>query len=146
MKRTNSAFWDSSALVQLCHDQVATPTAQKLARQYRKLVVWWGASVEIRSALARLTRNHGLSETDFKRALQKLNTMRASWSEIESDEDLRAIAEELPDKYGLRAMDAMQLAAVLVWCDEKPRKRPFICFDARLTEAAEKAGFTIYPK
>jgi hypothetical protein len=30
---------------------------------------------------------------------------------------------------------------LLLWCEEKLCHRPFVCFDARLAGAAEKAGF-----
>jgi len=57
---------------------------------------------------------------------------------------VREIAETLPQIYGLRALDSFQLAAALVWCKEKPRNRPFVCYDDKLAKAAEKAGFTVF--
>jgi len=39
-----------------------------------------------------------------------------------------------------------QLAAALVWCQERPRRRSFVCFDDRLSLAAEKVGFAVYPQ
>ena len=87
-----------------------------------------------------------MNDREFQFALRKLEYLKGLWNPVFPDERLREIAEELPDKYGLRSLDALQLAAAIVWCDEKPRKRPFICFDIRLAEAAEKAGFTSYPK
>jgi hypothetical protein len=33
------------------------------------------------------------------------------------------IAQELPGRHELRAADALQLAAALVWCRERARKR-----------------------
>jgi hypothetical protein len=56
---------------------------------------------------------------------------------------VRTIAEDLPDRHGVRALDAMQLAAALVWCHERPNRRPFICLDERLSSAAVAVGFTI---
>ena len=38
-----------------------------------------------------------------------------------------------------------KLAAALVWCKEQPRGRLFVCCDARLVEAATKAGFDVLP-
>jgi hypothetical protein len=69
--------------------------------------------------------------------------MRRSWHEIITGDKMRLIAEDLPDTYGLRALDSFQLAAALVWCKEKPKGRLFICDDERLIEAAIKAGFTV---
>jgi hypothetical protein len=39
----------------------------------------------------------------------------------------------------------LQLAAALVWCNERPRRRVMVCFDERLAAAAEQAGFTLIP-
>ncbi len=41
------------------------------------------------------------------------------------------------------AQTALQLGAALVWCREKPRRRPFVCFDERLGKAAPQAGFSV---
>jgi hypothetical protein len=45
----------------------------------------------------------------------------------------------------LRAGDAAQLAAALVWCRERPKQRPLIAFDDRLRKAAAASGFTVRP-
>jgi hypothetical protein len=45
----------------------------------------------------------------------------------------------------LRATDALQLAAALVWCDETPRGEPFVCLDERLGDAARREGFRLLP-
>jgi hypothetical protein len=55
---------------------------------------------------------------------------------------LRDLAETCLHRHQLRAADAFQLAAALVWCNEKPRNRAFLCRDIRLTEAARQEGFT----
>ncbi len=76
-------------------------------------------------------------------AINRLEAMRRGWREIITGDKLHSIAAELPDTCGLRALDSFQLAAALVWCKEKPKGRLFICDDARLSEAAQKVGFTI---
>jgi len=59
--------------------------------------------------------------------------------------NVRDIAESLPEIHAIRALDAFQLAAALVWCMEKPQGRLFVCADLRLRGAAEKVGFTVLP-
>jgi predicted nucleic acid-binding protein len=107
------------------------------------MVVWWGTPVEARSAFARLVRDGSLTDTERVRAVRLLDQLRPSWDEIQPSERVRAIAEDLPDRHGVRALDALQLAAALVWCRERPNRRPFICFDDRLSRAAAAAGFTV---
>jgi hypothetical protein len=60
-------------------------------------------------------------------------------------ERVRALAEELPDEYGVRSADALQLAAALVWCRERPKRRAFVCFEEKLARAAAEAGFVVRP-
>jgi hypothetical protein len=45
----------------------------------------------------------------------------------------------------LRAADAFQLAAALLWCEEDPSRETFVCLDDRLLEAARREGFRILP-
>ncbi len=49
------------------------------------------------------------------------------------------------DKYALRAAEAFQLGAAMVYCRAQPRGRWFVCFDRRLRTAADVAGFTVLP-
>jgi hypothetical protein len=45
----------------------------------------------------------------------------------------------------LRAGDALQLAAALVACGERPEALPFVCLDDRLRDAARREGFAVLP-
>jgi predicted nucleic acid-binding protein len=137
------AFWDASAIVPLCCSQAATNRSRKLLRDAGRMVVWWGSLIEARSAFARLVRDGSLTGADRVRAVRLLVQLRPSWDEIQPSESVRAIAEELPDRYGVRSLDAMQLAAALVWCRERPTRRSLICFDERLSRAAAAAGFVV---
>ena len=139
------SFWDTSSLVPLCCQQELSQQMRQLWRETRRVVVWWGTSVEVRSAISRLQAEGKLTANNVQFALDRLESLREQWREITSSDKLRDIAETLPDIYSLRALDSFQLAAALVWCKEKPKGRLFICDDARLSEAAQKAGFTIKP-
>ncbi len=137
------AFWDASAIVPLCCSQPGSANGRVLLKELRRMVVWWGTPVEARSAFARLVRDGRLSAGERVTATRLLNQLRASWDEIQPSEKVRSLAEGLPDDYSLRAADALQLAAALVWCRERPQRRPFVCFDERLVKAASAAGFTV---
>jgi hypothetical protein len=107
--------------------------------------VWWGTPIEARNAFARLVRDGDLSGTQRTSAIRLLNQLRSSWDEMLPSERVRALGEALPDEYGVRAADALQLAAALVWCHERPRRRAFVCFDEKLAKAATDVGFTVRP-
>ena len=109
------------------------------------MVVWWGTPLEARSAFARLVRDRNISPDEHVAAANLLAQLRATWDEILPTEKLRSPAEALPDAHRVRAADAAQLTAALVWCHERPRMRPFVCFDARLRTAASELGFIVRP-
>ncbi len=59
---------------------------------------------------------------------------------------LRDRAGRLVAAHPLRAGDALQLAAALMWCDDAPSAAtPFVCLDQRLRDAARREGFAILP-
>lgn len=142
--KTNSAFWDTSAIVPLCCFQAASAQLRQVYRQH-KIVAWWGASIEAHSALRRLQSENVLSATAFAAATKRLDQLKQTWREVLPIERVREIAEQLPHSDNLRALDSMQLAAALVWCREKPFGRLFVCSDAKLTAAAVAHGFSVLP-
>ena len=75
-----------------------------------------------------------------------LQQLAQTWIEIEPGGALRERALRLLASHNLRAADALQLAAALVWAEERPAGRIFICLDARLREAARLDGFTVLPE
>ena len=140
--KTEIAFWDTSAILPLCCSQIFTTQSKKWLRKYPKIVVWWGTSVEINSGFARLKRNGDLTEKEVVKASRLWEKLRKTCRIVSPVERVLELANDLPENYSLRALDSFQLAAALVWCQEKPRRRPFITADERLAIAAEKAGFT----
>jgi predicted nucleic acid-binding protein len=134
------AFWDSSALVPLCVQQQATPIAESMSKKYG-MVVWWAAPVEVRSAFARLLRMGQLASSGNVQAQVVLARLRSKWSEISPDPSLRGQAEDLLDRFTLKAADALQLAAGLSWTSGRPRNRAFVSGDAQLLDAARQLGF-----
>jgi predicted nucleic acid-binding protein len=140
--KTEIGFWDTSAILPLCCSQIFTTQSKKWMRKYPKIVIWWGTSVEINSGLARLKQGGHLTEKEVVKSLKLWEKLRKSARIVSPVERVLELANDLPDAYGLRALDSFQFAAALVWCQEKPRRRPFITADERLAKAAEKAGFT----
>ena len=45
----------------------------------------------------------------------------------------------------MRAADALQLAAALLWTGENPLGAEIVCQDRNLREAASKEGFAVLP-
>jgi predicted nucleic acid-binding protein len=139
-----SAFWDTSALVPLCVRQGTTPQAIALYKSC-EAVVWWTTPAEIASALARLVRMKHLNSSDWAKARKLATALADAWSVIQPSDAVRAKAMQLVDRYDLRAADALQLAAALVWCEDVPQGRVFLTADQKLQEAAMLSGFDATP-
>jgi predicted nucleic acid-binding protein len=138
-----AAFWDASAIVPLCCQQPQTKAARQTRRLFPQIVVWWATRAECNSALRRLERNRELTARETQTGILELERLRQRWTEITPLEEARPLAERLLGSYPLRAADALQLAAALVWCNRYPRGKTFISGDERLLEAAEKEGFNV---
>jgi len=109
------------------------------------MAIWWGTPVEVQSALQRLQRERLLSMPELSTSLRRLSAMSEAALEIAPSEAVRVLAGAVLGRHDVRAADALQLAAALVLCHEKPRGRAFVCFDAKLAGAADAAGFTVLP-
>jgi predicted nucleic acid-binding protein len=144
-RKVSIAFWDTSAVVPLCCQQNLSQSLRKRWRETARIVVWWGTTVEVCSAISRLHAEGVMTAKGRQQALARLGVLRQEWREITPSEKVRHLAEGLPDAYGLRALDSFQLAAALVWCGEQTKNRVFVCADAKLSAAAQTAGFTIVP-
>ena len=144
-RKINSAFWDTSAIVPLCCQQNLSQRMRKRWRETTRVVVWWGTTVEVRSAISRLCSEGILTAKGRQQALARLEVLRQEWHELMPGDKARNLAEGLPDAYGLRALDSFQLAAALVWCNEKPKNRVFVCDDSKLSIAAQTVGFNVVP-
>lgn len=141
--KTEIAFWDTSALFPLCCNQLMTGAAQRIRRQMPQVVAWWGISVEIHSSIARLVREAAIDDRQKLFTKRRWNNLINGIDIIAPSTKLLGIAIDLPETYAVRSLDAFQLAAALVWCNERPRNRPFICADKRLSVAAKDVGFDV---
>jgi uncharacterized protein len=141
--KTDTAFWDTSAVVPLCCYQAASAQARHLARHYSRMVVWWCTRVEAYGALARLRREGALTANGFQQTVTRLSVLSRAWLEVLPVELVRHGAEELLARQIIHAADALQLAAALVWCQGRPQRRVFVCFDQRLSGAATQVGFEV---
>jgi prevent-host-death family protein len=141
VKKT-TAFWDASALVPLCVHEATSRHAHSHLRRFAP-AVWWGSLVEVHSAICRLHRDKEITDLDKQGAVARLRLLNRGCREILPDDQVRDLATQLLDKHSLRAADSLQLAASLIWCEQRPSRRSFICGDQRLAKVAESAGFSV---
>jgi hypothetical protein len=90
-----------------------------------------------------LIREGYLSGKESRQSFARLAHLRRRWNEILPTEEVRELAERLLGRHKLRAGDALQLGAALVWCNNRPRGHHFIGGDSILSDAAEAEGFAV---
>ncbi len=137
-------YWDTSALLPLLIDEKETRSVKSLYQEDAAQTVWCLTDVEIGAALSRRLRE-GLPQDRAERLRQDWKTLARQWRPIASLESVGARALRLVQTHPLRAADALQLAAALVACGERPEALPFVCLDDRLRDAARREGFEILP-
>lgn len=96
------------------------------------------------SALARAERSGDITSQNRLVAEKLFKPLENKVITIRPEQRIVVIATALPAKYGLTALDSLQLASALVWCKEFPKDKDFVSSDARLLKAAEGAGFTVH--
>jgi hypothetical protein len=138
-------FWDSSAVVPALLPEARSPAVAAMLRSDVDLVLWWASPVECQSALYRRHREAPLPLAVLNEALRRLRELTEDADFIVPTNKVRARAGRLLAAHPLRAADALQLAAALVWCDEAPQGDAFVCLDERLREAARREGFVLRP-
>lgn len=137
-------FWDTSALVPLLLEQEATAEVESLLAHDPEMAVWWGTRTECVSAATRLRREDRLSLDEEDRVLGLLQRLGESWLEILPSEEVRELATRLLRVHALKAADALQLAAALVWAGS-PQGAELVTYDERLARAARLEGFRVVP-
>ncbi|MDO8586513.1 MAG: PIN domain-containing protein [Armatimonadota bacterium] len=139
-------FWDSSALLSLLTSQSDASDVEGVFRQDTQVVVWWGTRVELVSGACRLVRESAGDDSVLTELLARIDRTVSEADEVEPAEHVRAAAIRVLRLHVLRAADALQLAAALVWTEHNPAGDGFVCLDKRLREAAAKEGFACLPR
>ena len=102
-----------------------------------------GAPVEYVAALARRERDGSLTTIEVSEHLVRLHALSQVWYEIQPGRWIEAMAQRLLRVHPLRAADSLRLAAALAVAEDDPSSVGFVCFDARLNQAASREGFAV---
>ncbi|MEI6450206.1 MAG: PIN domain-containing protein [Actinomycetes bacterium] len=138
-------FWDSSALIPIVVREGRSPLVETLATDDPEMIVWWASPVECGSAVHRLRREGVFTPTAAAQVLAGLAAVLDAANAVQPGDEVRAKALRLLRVHPLRAADALQLAAALLWTRERPGGRDFVCLDERLRTAAAIEGFQVLP-
>jgi len=138
-------FWDSSALVPLFIDQPSSRQLRGLHSSGDEILAWTLSEVELRSAIARLSRDSALTSEEAQEALIWAESLWESVNVVAAVDAVKLRAKRLLDRHPLRAADALQLGSALTATNDEPLGREFVCLDERLASAARAERFTVLP-
>lgn len=109
------------------------------------MALWWGAPIECASALLNAQRRERMSPADFQTARELIDHLRERAVEVQPTEAVRARAWRILSVHTLRAATAFELAAALIWCQERTHGVDFVSLDGPLRLAAALEGFRVLP-
>jgi predicted nucleic acid-binding protein len=138
-------FWDSSALVPILLPEGRSQALTTLLVADKEPVMWWATPLEVQSALYRRHRESPLPSPAMRQAADRLRAFVEHADAVAPTDEVRHRAGRLVAVHPLRAADALQLAAALIWCEDQPQTETFISLDERLRAAATKEGFAVAP-
>ena len=139
------SYWDTSALMPIFVDEATSATMQAAYEQDPGPTTSWLTIVECWSALARLVREGRVTLAGAEQTRAVIAAHARAAREIAMTEALRVLAGQLLQRHPLRAADSLHLAAALVWAENEPQGRDFVCLDTRLRDAAAREGFRVLP-
>ena len=134
------AYFDTSAIVPLLIDEIGTQTAGDIWDRADRLVSVRLAHVETRAALAQAARIRRISPTHLRTSVRELEDLFDQVDIIDVDEDLIREAGDLAEDQGLRAYDAVHLAAARRVAD---LDLIVVAGDRALLAAADAVGMSV---
>jgi predicted nucleic acid-binding protein len=137
-------FLDASSLVKLYIDEEGSEGLRSLVADSDAVVVSRISRLELLSSFARRRREGSLDDDRHRAARQAFDADRQAFGTVDVDIDA---AEALVDRHPLRALDALQLAALKAVAGKIPvQDLCFGCHDLRLAQAARAEGFDVRPR
>ncbi len=129
-------FFDASALVKRYVRERQSATVRRLLGA-GPVAVSRLSEAEVASALARLSREHGLAAFRRDRAIAALATDLSAWHIVELTAEVIGLARRLLTRHPLRTGDAIQLACGLCLQDAIGQSLDgFVTYDDHLIAAA----------
>jgi predicted nucleic acid-binding protein len=136
-------YWDSSALMPLCVDEVSSPRLIELYRADPAVITWWGSEIECVSAFARMEREGSMTSIMVAGAMDRLKALKNAWHEVQPSQALRDTTVRLLRVHPLRVADAVQLSSAVIASDHEPSAIELVTLDGRLASAAQREGFAV---
>lgn len=142
MAASSWAYFDTSVLVKRYVLEKGSPRARGLLKKHRILT----SAIAPTEAISALSRRHTVQELTakhFVEILGRLHADRVYWEFVEVSALVLKKADEVILQTGLRTLDAIHLASMLVFQTSSEIQIPFITGDIRQREAAAHFGLDV---
>ena len=142
-------YLDTSALVKRYVDETNSEDVAALMNEAPAVGTSLITQAEVAAALARAVRVGRLTDEDARDAHEKFLEEWPDLGRVPITSELVTRADTLAWSHGLRAYDAVQLAAALTCRDTTAPLGVdvvFACFDNQLREAARNTGLQAWPE
>lgn len=136
-------YWDTSAIIPLLVRQSASEKADRWFAEDSSVVTWTLTAVEVTSALWRLVRENAIEEDEALGVDARAGQFVDACHIVGDVEMVKSLAHRLLRVHALRAADALQLGAALVWAGARTQGTTLHTFDERLATAARREGFDV---
>ncbi len=133
-------FCDTSALIKLYIQEIASDEMQALASSASMVAVCRIAWAESMAALARRARENPVDQPLIDQVRGRLRKDWPSYAIVEVTQTLVELAGDHADTFALRGYDSIQLAAACLLRQATQEDFRFACFDTRLRKAAQVLG------
>ncbi len=137
------AYADTSALMKLLVSEKGSAEMRNLAASAEAVATATIAYVELRAAIAAAVRDRRIRRSRRDRVVAEIERLWGQVLTIGVDEALLRHAGDLAEMMGLRAYDAIHLAAVEA--AGEPGSIEFACWDNDLRKAASSLGYNLFP-
>lgn len=133
-------FMDTSVLIKRYFSEAGSRKVDELFESASQIVVSPVTGIESRSILRRLLAEKKITQAEYKKLNDELTFDFDYFTVISFDNAIELMAKKLVDKYQLKTLDAIQLAAAL---SKKIHVSYFIASDKKLLNAAKKENLHI---
>ena len=138
-------YLDTSALVKR---YVKEPFSEAVIAKWQEAEEIVTSSVAYAEAMAAFYRKKRATAFDDEIMENIVSNLQTDWSgfiRIQVTDELNRYVAKALKAYPLRGVDAIHLASAMIIHEKLPVDFLFVCFDHKLTQAAQALGFRTFP-
>ena len=138
-------YLDTSALVKKYFKEIGSKDLISKWKESESIVTSSVAYAETMAAFYRKKREVDINKDLFETIIHSFHNDWESFILTEVNNDLNKIIDKMVATYPLRGVDAIHLSSAVIVHETINEDLLFVCFDQRLSTAAQSEGLTIFP-